>query len=87
MKDVIPTNAPVILGSGRLLSTTEVMALLGYRDSTTFWQAMRRIGLPFVRLTAKKAVFREADVEAWLSARTVGAPARSSAVIETAALR
>ena len=64
--------APVVLGSGRVLSTEETMAALGYDDRTSFWQAVRRAGLPFVRISARRAVFRERDLEAWMDDRTVG---------------
>lgn len=64
--------APV-LSSGRNFTTEEAMRLLDYKDSTTFWQAVRRAGVPFVRVSARKALFRERDLEAWMDARTVGA--------------
>lgn len=48
------------------------MRLFGYTDSTTFWQAVRRAGLPFVRVSSRRAVFRERDLEAWMDARTIG---------------
>ena len=68
-----------VLSSGRNFSTPEAMSLLGYKDSTTFWQAVRRAGLPFIRVSARRAIFRERDVCAWMDARTVGAPVRSAA--------
>lgn len=55
------------------------MALLGYDDSTSFWQAVRRAGIPFVRISPRRSVFRERDIEAWMDARTVGAPTRVTA--------
>jgi len=68
-----------LLGSGKVLSTEETMALLGYFDKTTFWQMVKRAGIPHVRLSARRAVFRERDLEAWMDAQTVGAPARVTA--------
>jgi len=67
------------LASGRILSTEETMALLGYGDSTSFWQAVRRAGIPFVRISARRAVFRERDLESWLDARTIGFTGRATA--------
>ena len=69
-----------VLSSGRTFSTEEAMSLLGYKDSTTWWQAVRRAGIPFVRISSRRAVFRERDLEAWMEARTVGAvrPAAST---------
>lgn len=55
------------------------MVLLGYVDSTTFWQAVKRAGIPFVRISARRAIFRERDLEAWFDAQTVGAPVRAIA--------
>lgn len=73
------------LPSGRIITTKDVMSLLGYKDSTTFWQFAKRCGLPFIRVSARRAVFRERDIEAFMDARTVGAPVRRP-VIETAAM-
>ena len=70
---------PALLSSGKILSTAEVMGLLGYTDSTSFWQTAKRSGLPFVRVSAKRAVFREQDLENWMRSRTVGAPSRQEA--------
>jgi excisionase family DNA binding protein len=85
-QEASPTNAlagvaiPAHPGDekGRTLRTAEAMRLLGYKDSTTFWQAVRRGGLPFVRVSARRALFRECDIEAWMEARTVGAPLRTA---------
>jgi hypothetical protein len=55
------------------------MRLLNYTDSTTFWQAVKRAGVPFIRISARRAIFRERDLEAWMDARTVGAPVRPTA--------
>lgn len=57
-------------------STKETMTLFGYSDSTSFWQSVRRAGIPFVRVSARRALFRERDLEAWMDAKTVGAPVR-----------
>lgn len=65
-------------GLGSFYSSREVMELLGYKDSTTFFQAVRRIGLPYVRITRSKTVFRADDLNAWMASRTVGAPKRFS---------
>jgi predicted DNA-binding transcriptional regulator AlpA len=55
-----------------MLKTAEVMELFGYADSTTFWQAVRRAGIPFVRVSSRKSLFREHDIEAWMRSRTKG---------------
>ena len=69
--------APV-LSSGRTFDTEETMRLFGYSDSTTFWQAVRRAGIPFVRISARRALFRERDLEAWMDARTVGSTSKAA---------
>ena len=76
-----PNKPAPVLNSGRNFSTTESMSLLDYRDSTTFWQAVRRAGVPFIRISARRAIFRERDLEAWMDARTIGgsSPAGSTA--------
>ena len=72
MSETTTTVAAPVLSSGRTFKTEEVMNLLGYEDSTTFWQAVRRAGIPFVRVSTRRALFRERDLEAWMQARTVG---------------
>ena len=49
------------------------MSLLHYSDPKNFWSAVVAAGVPYVRITLRKAIFREADLEAWLDQRTVGA--------------
>ena len=63
---------PALLGSGRILSTTETMAITGHSDRTSFWQSVKRAGIPYVRISARRAIFRETDLEAWMRAKTVG---------------
>ena len=75
-KSTKPT-APTLLGSGRVLSTEETMRLFGYDDTTSFWQAVRRAGIPFVRISPRRAIFRERDLDAYFDSRTVGASMRS----------
>lgn len=74
-------SSPSLIGSGRILQTAEVMRLLGYGDCTTFWQAARRAGLPHIRVSARKAVFRERDVERWMDSRTIGAALPQEAAV------
>jgi len=68
-----------VLSSGRTFSTEEALALFRYEDSTTFWQAVRRAGIPFVRISARRALFRERDLEAWMDACTVGSAKKEAA--------
>jgi predicted DNA-binding transcriptional regulator AlpA len=67
---------PPPFGGARFLTATDVMRLLSYTDRSAFWQAVRRNGLPYVRLNARRCVFEESAVREWLDAHTVGSVPR-----------
>ena len=46
---------------------TEIARRLGYKDSLS---AMRRLGIPVVKITERKHVVRMSDYMAWLDGRT-----------------
>lgn len=50
----------------RLLSSAEVMALLGYSETEPFLAAARAAKCPMVRINSRKILFDPADVAAWL---------------------
>jgi hypothetical protein len=52
------------------------MKLLHYDDPKNFWNAVKAAGCPFVRISARKAIFLERDLTRWLEAKSVGAPLR-----------
>lgn len=79
MAKTTKANAPAVLGSGRNFTSAEAMGILGYSDTTSFLQAAKRAGIPYVRVSARRIIFRERDLEAWMDARTVGAPIRGRA--------
>lgn len=54
----------------------QVMKILGYSDTTSFWQAEKRAGIPYVRISARRAIFEKRAVQAWIDQRTIGAPLR-----------
>lgn len=64
------TAAP--FGGTRFLTAKQVMPVLGYTDVGAFWSAVRAAGIPFVRFNARKILFEEKAVEAWIASRTVG---------------
>ena len=46
--------------------------MLGYSDAASFWSAVRKGGILHVRINARRIMFDEQAVNAWLDARTVG---------------
>ena len=54
------------------LGTSEVMSMLGYKSGKRFWEAVRRLGLPYSRVSGRVCVFRKGDVEALLRQRQIG---------------
>ena len=58
------------------LSSTAVMALLGYRCRSAFWQFVHSRGVPCVRLGPRRIVFDRRQLEEWIMRRST-APARS----------
>lgn len=56
-----------------LLSSTEVMKMLGYTDRAAFWRMCRASGLPFVRCSPRRFMFERAALEEWMKRKTVGA--------------
>ncbi len=55
-----------------LLSSNEAMRITGYRSRSAFWGAVRREGIPHVRITAKHIVFPAVAFERWMESRTMG---------------
>jgi hypothetical protein len=54
------------------MDTAAAMTRLGYKSGKRFWQAVRRIGIPFSRLSSRRCVFRTSDIDAALQRRQVG---------------
>lgn len=65
-------SSPPPFGGMRLLESSEVKALLGYSDNASFWSMVRAAGMPFIKLNARRIMFEESAVKAWLDTRTVG---------------
>ena len=70
---MVTINQPP-LSDTRFLKSDQVRRMLGYSDSAAFWRAIREAGIPFVKITARRFMFEEAAVRAWLDSRTVGGP-------------
>jgi excisionase family DNA binding protein len=45
------------------------MEHLGYKDAASFYQMVRREGIPFVTITQRKFRFPRPELEAWLAKR------------------
>lgn len=56
--------------SEQLLTSSAVMARLGYKDRGSFWQLVYREGIPHVRLNRRVIRFPSAGLEAWLQRRS-----------------
>ena|GEM_PF-1039995 len=65
-------SAAAPLGGARFLTAKQVMPLLSYSDCSGFWQAVKGAGIPFIRINARRCLFEESAVRAWLDSRTVG---------------
>lgn len=55
-----------------LIPSREVMARLGYNNRASFLEFIKREGLPFYRLGARRIMFDPAEVESWLARHKVG---------------
>lgn len=60
------------LAGARFLKPAEVMLITGHTDVSAFWQFIRRNGVPFVKFGARRFVFEESSLRAWIDSRTVG---------------
>ena len=69
-KSLHQASAP--FDGARFLTAAQVMPLLGYSDRSAFWCAVKAAGIPFIRINARRCLFEESAVRAWLDARTVG---------------
>jgi predicted DNA-binding transcriptional regulator AlpA len=54
----------------RFLSSAAVMALLGYRNRSSFWQFAHSNHVPCVRLGPKRIVFDRLQLEDWFERRS-----------------
>ena len=63
-------NTP--LQERRLITSNELARVLGYNNRAAFWDAVRRAGIPYIRINARRFMFDAAEVEAWLERRKVG---------------
>ena len=55
-----------------LLSPAEVMEWLGYSNRDAFMRAVRKLGIPHVRMNARVIKFIRSEVAAWVRRKQVG---------------
>ena len=55
-----------------LVPSSTIMAQLGYANRASFLEFIKREGLPFYRLGARKFMFDPLEVDSWLAKRKVG---------------
>ena len=60
-----------VFGGKRFLKSGVVMELLGYQDRASFWDFVRRSGMPHVRLNARRILFEEQALLDWIRRRSV----------------
>jgi predicted DNA-binding transcriptional regulator AlpA len=58
----------------KFLSSAEVKKMLGYSstNASEFLQMIRKERVPFVKLNARRFIFDEAQLAAWIDRRTFG---------------
>ncbi len=54
------------------MTPAQLFSLLAYSDPSTAWKAVRKAGVPFIRINPRRILFEESQVRAWLDRRTVG---------------
>ena len=62
----------------RFLSSAAVMALLGYRNRSSFWQFVHSNHVPCVRLGPKRIVFDRLQLDDWFERRSTALRRRSA---------
>ena len=66
------------LSPSDFMKSQDLMSLLHVSDETLSRMRYRKNGIPFIRVSQSKVLYRRADVEAWLAAR-VTVPAAATA--------
>lgn len=67
----ISASQTQFFGGKRFVKSGAVMELLGYQDRASFWDFVRRSGVPHVRLNARRILFEEQALLDWLRRRSV----------------
>jgi len=59
-------------GGQVLLTPKELFKRLGYKNRVAGWKAVKRAGIPRIKINARTYRFDETAVHAWLAKRTIG---------------
>ena len=60
----------------QLVPSSTIMAQLGYSNRAAFLEFIKREGVPFYRLGARRFMFNRQEVDSWLALHKVGGTAR-----------
>ena len=60
----------------QLVPSSAIMTQLGYSNRAAFLEFIKREGVPFYRLGARRIMFDQQEVESWLERHKVGGLAR-----------
>ena len=71
MITALSTSQGQVFSGKRFVKSGAVMELLGYQDRASFWDFVRRSGVPHVRLNARRVLFEEQALLDWLRRRSV----------------
>jgi len=52
-----------------LMTPAEVMSLLHYTNRASFWEAAKKEGIPFFKITKRRILFCRRGIEKWLQSR------------------
>jgi hypothetical protein len=52
-----------------LIDPSHVMRILGYKDRASFYQTVRKEGIPHITINARKILFPKPELDAWLTKR------------------
>ena len=53
-----------------LITPSEVMSLLHYTNRASFWEAAKKEGIPFFKITKRRILFCRRAVENWLKSKS-----------------
>ena len=57
------------LNNTELMTPSEVMILLRYTNRASFWEAAKKEGIPFFKITKRRILFCRRGIEKWLRSR------------------
>lgn len=52
------------------LKSSVVMTTLGYVNRSSFWEFVRKSGVPHIRLNRRNIIFEQQELDGWLARRS-----------------